>query len=63
MLKLENQAVLKNEKLRTLRAILMQPQTIYKSDLTGRFHQNLFKRNVQFMAIKWKRKIQIQWEI
>ena len=54
MLKLENQAVLKNEKLRTLRAILMQSQTIYKSDLTGRFHQK---------SMKWKRKIQVQWEI
>ena len=46
MLKFENKAVLKNERLRTLRSILMQPKRLYRLDSTKRIQQNVFRKCV-----------------
>ena len=53
MLKLENKAVLKNERLRTLRAILMQPHILYKLSSVKSIQQNIFKKGVLLMTKKY----------
>ena len=73
MLKLENKAVLKNERLRTLRAILMQPHILYKLSSVKSIQQNIFKKGVLLMTKKifliifsnknGRRKIRIQQKV
>ena len=50
MLKRRNKAVLKNERLRIFRAILMQTQTLYKIDSNKSIQQNNFSKNVPIMT-------------
>lgn len=50
MLKRENKAVLKNERLRVFRAILMQTYTLYKIDSNKRIKQNNFSKNIPIMT-------------
>ena len=49
MLKLENKTVLKNERLKTLRSILMQPHTLYKLSPLKRRQRNILKRGMLLM--------------